>query len=164
MRAWFLVAITIATGCVSAQFYSKTGRTFPPLTPRAVIITPDEAAMVHGEVIGTITARGPDFKNQRDLADEASRVAAGAGGTHVLVTKEWAERYHYYHPATSSTDCASDVEGVSCQTTYNPATTTTSAPNPRAEFVVLRVENARWSHLPAQLRPIPLAANRVSAR
>lgn len=167
MRACLCIAIAFATGCVSAQFHSKTGQTFPQLTPRAVIVAPGEAPAVHGMVIGTITARGPDFKDQRDLADEAARIAAANGGTHVLVTREWAERYHYYHPATSSTDCAGDDERVSCQTTYQPAGTTTSAPNPRAEFVVLRVEAASWARLPAELRPVPLAQERgrtVSAR
>jgi hypothetical protein len=152
-----VLAIAMTSACVSAQFHSKTGRVFAQLTPRAVIVAPVEASAVRGDVIGTITARGPDFKDQRDLADAAARVAAENGGTHVLVTREWAERYRYYHPASSSTDCSGDADSVSCQTTYQPATTTTSAPNPRAEFVVVRVAPEYWGRLPSDLRPVPLA-------
>ena len=162
MRLWILatITITLAGGCVSAQFHSKTGRTFPQITPRAVIVSPREAGAVHGAVIGTISARGPDFNDQHDLADTAARVAAANGGTHVLVTREWATRRRYYHPASSSTDCSSDADGdeVSCQTTYEPANTTVSAPDPHAEFVVLRVDPRYWSSLPADLRPVMLTA------
>jgi hypothetical protein len=148
-----LAMLGIASGCVSAQFHSKTGRTYAPITPRAVIVLGNEAGSVRGEVIGTITAKGDSNKDQRDLADEAARVAAENGGTHVLVTQEWAERNHYHHPATSSTDCTGDVDAVSCQTTYEPATSTTGRPMPRAEFVVIRVAAELWGRLPPQLRP-----------
>jgi hypothetical protein len=151
-----LLALALATGCVSARFHSKTGRTFPQVTSRAVIVSPQEASGLYAEEIGTITARGPDFNDQRDLADAAAREAAANGGTHVLVTKEWAERYSYYHPATSTTDCGGDTKRVTCETSYHPATTTTSGPHPRAEFVVLRVDSRYWSRLPPQMRPAPV--------
>ncbi|MDB4957358.1 MAG: hypothetical protein JWO36_4927 [Myxococcales bacterium] len=162
MRAWMIITVAtlaVASGCVSAQFHSKTGRTFAPITPRAVVVSEHEAGLVRGEVIGTITAKGPEFNDQRDLADEAARVAAANGGTHVIVTKEWAERYRYHHPATSSTDCTGYADGVSCQTRYDPASTTISKPMPRAEFLVIRLAAVLWRRLPPELRPASIASD-----
>jgi hypothetical protein len=151
MHQRLLIALVFATGCVNAQFHSKTGQTYPSLTSRAVILEPTEARTLVAAgamVIGTISSDGTTDKTSQDLADKAATIAAQNGGTHILLVDEGAITYTTTHPATVTEHC----DDYSCTSTVTPRTTTTSS-RPTAEFQVFRAEPSLWTRLPPTIRP-----------
>jgi hypothetical protein len=157
MKALLLV-LAVCSGCISADFHSKNGRTYPTVTERAVIVDDDELAAVMAagaEDIGTISGAGMAINSQDDVTEKATRVAAEHGGTHVVVTASDRAETTWEHPATVTKQCSNDGEGNrSCEKTFQPAYESTSS-RPVAAYRVLRVPAQNWGALPDQLRPAP---------
>ena len=156
MRLHHIVMVAaLLAGCVSATFHSKTGRTYPALTARAVIVDPNEVRGVlaaGGEVIGTISTDGTTNKSHVDLADKAAKLAAERGGTHVVMTDTGTIDTTTTHPATTTEQCSGDGDDYQCTTVATPETTSTMS-RPTAEFQVIRVAPEAWNRLPPALRP-----------
>jgi hypothetical protein len=158
LRLFFALLAALSTmACMAtAQFHSKTGRAFPPLTHQAVRCDEGEVTTVTaagGEPIGTISGQGTSWQStQDDIADKVAVVAAKSGGTHVLLTERGLDSFQVVNPGQESTECARDRALVQCQTTYVPPTTSTYV-KPTAQFVVFRVPRENWEKLPLGLRP-----------
>jgi hypothetical protein len=88
-----------------------------------------------------------------DLADEAARLAATNGGTHVVATSTWSTHYETFNAAVATTECTRGDATVRCEQMYTPPRVTSSGEMPEAEFVVLRVPFELWMALPYGLRP-----------
>jgi hypothetical protein len=153
MRALILVALV--TGCISAQFNSTTGKSYAPLTSRALILSPQEAQAVEsrGEVIGTVSARSPrSATDNEDLAAQAAKIAAEHGGTHIVVASFGTEERTYTTPESTTEQCTRKDDTRTCQTTYTPASSWTAS-YPTGEFTVIRVAKETWASLPPGLQP-----------
>jgi hypothetical protein len=151
------IALVVTTGCVSADFHSRNGRTFPSVTHQAILINADEYAAVQqagGVVIGTISSEGQRWHDENDLNDKVEHDAADKGGTHVFRTNQGEDVMTYQHPATVTKDCSRDEDGVSCEKTYQPAYDS-EVRRPTAEYQVIRVPRANWASLPEMLQPAP---------
>ena len=155
-----LVLAVLLTGCISAQFNSTTGKSYAPLTSRAVVLSPDEAQQIAGQaqVIGTISVQSrirdgaPAAPDNEQLAAKAAQLAAEHGGTHIVATNFDSAVATWIDPATVTRDCARGNGGYSCEKTYTPATIASTS-FPAAEFTVYRVAAEAWSALPPGLRP-----------
>lgn len=146
------------SGCsASAQFHSKTGRAYRPVTAQAVQCDEPEARLVASagaDVIGTISAKGLHVRaSDEDLVEKAAAVAAAKGGTHVVLTDKGVEQFTVHSPAQKTKQCVRDDNEVQCQTTYTPASERTYS-KPTASFVVLRLRPEDWPRLPSALRPV----------
>ena len=151
-----LLGLVLCGACVSADFHSKTGQTFPVVTHRAVIVDANELGpvMAAGAVlIGTISAEGMARNTDEDVTDRAAEVAAENGGTHVILTSSDEDVTTYDHPARFTKDCSNDGYGNhSCERSFHPAYET-EVSRPTGEYRVLRVPVQNWGALPDTLRP-----------
>ena len=155
-----LLLCALVTGCMSAQFNSTTGKSYAPLTSRAVVLSPQEAQQVasQAQVIGTVSVESrirdgvPSTPNTEDLAAKAAQIAAEHGGTHIVATNFDSTVTTWLNPATVTRTCSHDEGTRTCEKTYEPMTVG-SASFPAAEFTVYRVAAEAWSALPPSLRP-----------
>lgn len=151
------LGVALAACAASAQFHSKTGRTYATLTERAVRVDEAEAKAVvaaGGEVIGTISARALSVRaDDEDLADKAAEVAGDSGGTHVVLTEKGVEYFTAQTPGRSDAQCAGTDTTVDCTSTYTAPGSTTYE-KPTAKFIVFRVPGQNWAQLPQSLRPL----------
>lgn len=147
-----------SAGCAaSAQFYSKTGQTFPEIAERAVICDESEAdilARAGAQVIGTIAAQANVVTaTDDDLTQKAAVTAARSGGTHVVLTSRGVATFDQYHPETRDRRCTTSEYTTDCRTVVNPASVTTTEV-PTAKYVVFRAGPELWASLPPNLRPM----------
>jgi hypothetical protein len=158
-----VVALALCTGCIKATFYSKTGRTYPTIASRAVLVSADEVALLQaagGYEIGHVDAGvREDLARNRsysvdDLTDKAAQVASDSGGTHLVVTGTGTNTITYARPESVTRSCTRDDDSSTCETTYQPAAEWTEE-HPTADYTVLRVPRERWQMLPEGLRPSP---------
>lgn len=152
---WIVLALT--SGCISANFHSRNGKTFPAVTHQAILVDADEYATVQqagGVVIGTISSEGQRWHDENDLNDKVEEAAADEGGTHVFRTNQGEDVSIYEHPETVTKECTHDADGRSCEKTYQPAYES-EVRRPTAEYEVIRVPRANWASLPEMLQPAP---------
>lgn len=161
MKALLVVVVVgMSTACIKASFYSKTGRSYPTIAKRAVILTPAELALVQsaggyeiGHVDAGVRATGLSYSVD-DLTEKAARAASDRGGTHVLVAGTGTITTRHSRPETETRTCTQDDDSSTCETTYRPATEWTEE-HPTANYIVFRVPREHWYMLPDGLRPSP---------
>lgn len=154
-----LLAVLALAGCtIKTRFYSKTGRVYPQVAHRAVIVDDEEAKHVMargGHIIGTIDAESVTIQNSvKDVNLKAAEAAAQVGGTHIIIARAERDSYTRYHPATETRSCQRTEDGRTCQTTYEEAGTS-SYSLASGEYVVIRLEPPQWAYLPPELQPMP---------
>jgi hypothetical protein len=156
--ALLFVLFLLPSACAStAQFHSRTGQNYARLALKAVPCDEGDVQALQaagGVPIGTIDAKALTVTaSADDVADEATRVAAKRGGTHVLLTGRGEESFTYVQPGQERTQCQK-IDGVlDCQRSFTPPTQTT-VHEPTASFVVFRVPRQNWAQLPEGLRPV----------
>jgi hypothetical protein len=160
IKALLVVVAVSSTACINATFYSKTGRSQPPIAERAVILSSEEVQLVQiaggyeiGHVNAEVRARGMSY-GVDDLTEKAARVASDRGGTHLLVHGTGTSTMTYSRPETLTRSCRRDDDSSTCETTYRPAAEWTEE-HPTANYLVFRVPREHWHRLPEGLRPSP---------
>lgn len=150
---WMVIALA---GCVSTDFHSRTGRTFPAVTHHAILVDDGEYGLIQqagGVVIGSISSEGQNWHDTNDLDDKVEREAADQGGTHVHRSNAGTDVTTYSHPETVTKSCTRDEDGRHCEKTYQPAYDS-EVRRPTAEYQVIRVPRERWASLPEMLQPV----------
>lgn len=127
-----------------------------PVTDKAITVRGVQGVLAaNGRYLGQVWVRNDGYRSRVEAVREATRVAASAGGTHIMLSNAEvtrAETTRYVHPDYVRPDGIQRTENqrqrLSSTETYDSEV--------RATFDVFRVEPKDWEQLQPPLRPLPL--------